>query len=215
MYHAAHSTFIIWASEFVKTLGVTGGIGGGKTTVCRMLEARGARVFYADDVAKQLMQDDPALRAEIAAAFGPQSYDADGRLDRAYLAEQVFSSEENTRRINALVHPRVFAAFEEAKAAAQQEGVALLVHEAALLFEAGGDAHVDAVAVVDAPETERIRRVTARDDTAEAQVRARMARQLPPEELRRRADYVIENDGSLERLRRQVERLHRMLIAGA
>lgn len=197
----------------MKTLGVTGGIGSGKTVVCRMLAERGARVFHADDEAKRLMQEDPALRAEIEAAFGPGSYDADGRLDRGYLAEQVFSSEENARRINALVHPRVGNAFEEAKAQAARDGVDLLVEEAALIFEAGAEARLDAVAVVDAPEEVRIDRVTARDGVSAEQVRARMARQLPSNELRRRADYVIDNAGSLDDLRRQAERLYRAVAA--
>ncbi len=113
---------------------------------------------------------------------------------------------------SAIVHPRVFASFEAAKARARDEGIPLLVHEAALLFEAGGDAHVDAVAVVDAPEDARVERVVERDDVTPDQVRARMGHQLPPEELRRRADYVIENDGSLEDLRAQTIALYRAVV---
>ena len=188
------------------TLGVTGGIGSGKTTVCRILEELGARVFYADAEAKQLMQDDEEVRAEITAAFGAASYE-EGRLNRAYLAEQVFGDEDKLERLNGIVHPRVFEAFEEAKRQARKEGVELLVHEAALIFEAGGDKHLDAVAVVDAPEDVRVRRVTERDAVTPDQVRARMGHQLPPDELRRRADYVIDNTGSLEDLRAQVEQL--------
>ncbi|NBB74197.1 MAG: dephospho-CoA kinase [Bacteroidetes bacterium] len=199
----------------MKTLGVTGGIGSGKTTVCRFLEEQGASVFYADIEAKRLMQEDPAVRAEIEAAFGPESYTADGALDRAYLAEQVFGDEAKLERLNAIVHPRVFASFEAAKERARGEGVALLVHEAALLFEAGGDAHVDATAVVDAPEADRIDRVTERDDVTADQVRARMQHQLPPAELRRRADYVIDNDGSLDDLRRKTIALYRAVVDGS
>ncbi len=197
----------------MKTLGVTGGIGSGKTTVCRFFEDLGARVFYADVEAKRLMQEDPETRAEITAAFGPESYDAGGRLDRAYLAQEVFGDEEKVARISAIVHPRVFRAFAQAKQGAERDGVDLLVHEAALIFEAGGERHLDAVAVVDAPQAERVRRVVARDDAQPAQVRARMRHQLPPEELRRRADYVIENTGSMEDLRRQVEQIYRKVVA--
>ncbi len=197
----------------MKTLGVTGGIGSGKTTVCRLFEDLGARVFYADREAKKLMEEDPAMRAEITAAFGPESYDAAGRLDRAYLARRVFGEAASVARINAIVHPRVFRAFEAAREAAAREGVVLLVHEAALIFEAGGERYLDAVAVVDAPEAERVRRVTARDAVTPAQVRARMGHQLPPDELRRRADYVIDNTGSLEDLRRQVERVYAEMVA--
>ena len=195
-----------------KTLGVTGGIGSGKTAVCRLFEDRNARVFYADVEAKKLMEEDPEARAEIVAVFGPESYDADGRLDRAYLAAKVFGDQENVARINAIVHPRVFAAFERARAQAERDGVALLVHEAALIFEAGGDKHLDAVAVVDTPEEARIRRVVARDGVAPEQVRARMGHQLSPDELRRRADFVIDNTGSLDDLREQVERVYHAVM---
>lgn len=196
------------------TLGVTGGIGSGKTTVCRFLEEQGAKVFYADIEAKRLMAEDPAMRRAIEEAFGPASYTDDGALNRAYLAEQVFGDADKLARLNAIVHPRVFEAFEAARARARTEAVPLLVHEAALLFEAGGDAHVDAVAVVDAPEADRIARVTARDDVTPEQVRARMDHQLPPGELRRRADYVIENDGSLDDLRRKTIALYRTVVEG-
>ena len=195
-----------------KTLGVTGGIGSGKTAVCRVFEDLGARVFYADAEAKKLMEEDSEARAEIVAAFGPESYDAGGRLNRAYLAAQVFGDPAHVTRINAIVHPRVFAAFEQARAQAERDGVALLVHEAALIFEAGGNRHLDAVAVVDAPEDVRIRRVVARDDVAPEQVRARIDHQLPPDQLRRRADYLIDNTGPLEDLREQVERVYQAVV---
>ena len=194
------------------TLGVTGGIGSGKTAVCRVFEDLGARVFYADAEAKKLMEEDPGARADIVAAFGPESYDAGGRLNRAYLAAKVFGDEANVARINAIVHPRVFAAFERAREQAEQDGVELLAYEAALIFEAGGERRFDAVAVVDAPEDVRIRRVVARDGVAPEQVRARMDHQLPPAELRRRADFVIDNAGPLEDLREQVERVYRAMV---
>jgi dephospho-CoA kinase len=186
----------------VTTLGVTGGIGSGKTTVCGFLEEKGARVFYADLEAKRLMVEDEAVRAALVDAFGPETYADDGSLNREALAADVFSDDEKLERLNAIVHPAVFEAFEAAKERAASEGVDVLVHEAALLFEAGGDAHVDQTAVVVAPDADRMARVMARDDVTEAQVRARMEKQWPQERLRARADYVIENDGSLDDLRR-------------
>ncbi len=185
------------------TLGVTGGIGSGKTTVCGFLEEKGARVFYADIEAKRLMQEDEAVRAAIVDAFGDEAYADDGSLNRTHLAEQVFGDAERVERLNAIVHPHVFEAFEAAKARATEEGIDLLVHEAALLFEAGGDEHVDVTAAVVAPDADRIGWVTGRDDVTPEQVRARMKHQLPQAELRRRADHVIENDGSLEDLRQK------------
>jgi dephospho-CoA kinase len=192
----------------VKTLGVTGGIGSGKTTVCGFLQEKGARVFYADIEAKRLMQEDASVRAEITEAFGPEAYTDDGTLDRAVLADRVFGDAERLEQLNAIVHPRVFEAFEAAKERAAEEGVDLLVHEAALLFEAGGDAHVDVTAAVVAPDADRVARVAERDDVAPEQVRARMEHQLPQDELRRRADHVIENDGSLGDLRRKSVELY-------
>lgn len=185
------------------TLGVTGGIGSGKTTVCGFLEEKGARVFYADIEAKRLMREDDSVRTAIVEAFGEEAYATDGSLNRAYLAEHVFGDAERLERLNAIVHPRVFEAFERAKERAVEEEVEVLVHEAALLFEAGGDAHVDVTAAVVAPDDDRIEWVVERDDVTPAQVRARMAHQLSQEELRRQADYVIENDGSLEDLRKR------------
>lgn len=192
----------------VTTLGVTGGIGSGKSTACRILEERGARVFYADAEAKRLMQEDDALRTAIADTFGEDTYAHDGTLNRARLAAVVFSDAERLQQLNALVHPKVFEAFQDAKEQAEAEGVALLVHEAALIFESGADAHLDAVAVVDAPVDIRIRRVMARDGVSEKEVRARMTHQLPAEELRRRADYILDNSGSTEALRQQVHVLY-------
>lgn len=190
------------------TLGVTGGIGSGKTTVCGFLEEKRARVFYADIEAKRLMQEHASVRAEITETFGDEVYTDDGALNRAVLAEQVFGDADRLERLNAIVHPRVFEAFEGAKERAAEEGVDLLVHEAALLFEAGGDAHVDVTAAVVAPRANRVARVAERDDVAPEKVRARMGHQLPQSELRRRADHVLENDGSLEALRQKSVELY-------
>ncbi len=196
------------------TLGVTGGIGSGKTTVCGFLEEQGARVFYADIEAKRLMQEESDVRAAIVEAFGEAAYTEDGALDRAYLADRVFGDPEQLERLNAIVHPHVFEAFEAAKERARDEDLSLLVHEAALLFEAGGDEHVDTTAAVVAPDTDRIDWVVERDDTSPSQVRARMEHQLPQAELRRRADHVIENDGTLEDLRRKSVDLYWTVVEG-
>ena len=190
------------------TLGVTGGIGSGKTTVCGFLEEKGARVFYADVEAKRLMREDEAVRAQIADEFGTEAYADDGSLNRAFLADRVFGDAERVERLNAIVHSHVFEAFEAAAGRARDEGLDLLVHEAALLFEAGGEEHVDVTAAVVAPTDDRVTWVTERDDVTPEQVKARMTHQLPQDELRRRADYVIENDGSLEDLRRKSVELY-------
>lgn len=196
----------------MRTLGVTGGIGSGKTTVCGFLEEQGARVFYADIEAKRLMQEDEAVRTEITEAFGAGAYADDGSLNRGYLADRVFGDTEQVERLNAIVHPHVFEAFQRTVEGAEDDSLDLLVHEAALLFEAGGDAHVDVTAAVVAPDADRIARVVERDDVTPSQVRARMTHQLSQDELRRRADYVIENDGTLDDLRRKSVDLYWTLV---
>lgn len=192
--------------RLMKTLGVTGGIGSGKTTVCGIFKELGAWIFSADDEAKRLMLE-ADVRREIIDAFGTESYDSEGNLNRKYLAETVFHDDDAIRRINGIVHPRVFQSFERMRTKAEDEGAPLLVHEAAILYESGGDKHVDAVAVVDAPEEVRIRRVMERDGSTEAAVRARIENQWPAEELRTRADFVIQNDGEESALLAQVERV--------
>jgi dephospho-CoA kinase len=195
------------------SIGVTGGIGSGKTAVCGILEGLGARVFYADLVAKRLMERDPELVEEIREAFGPESYDAGGRLNRTYLARRVFSSEEEVARINAMVHPRVFAAFDEERRDAEAQGVPMMVKEAALIFQSGGDRHLDAVVVVDADLDQRIERVMHRDGVSREAVQARMRHQMSAEEMRARADYVIKNTGSPGELEARVRALYRSLVS--
>src|SRR5690606_22348696 len=191
-----------------RTLGVTGGIGSGKTTVCRLFEALGARGFYADEEAKQLQVEDPAARREIAHACGRGSCLPSGALNRRHRAGLVFNEDQKRERINRIVHPRVFRRFQEARTRAEADGVSLLVHEAALIYESGAQKHLDAVAVVHADEERRIQRVMERDGVPREAVLARMEKQLPAEELLERADFVIRNDGDVDELRRQVKRVY-------
>ncbi len=189
-------------------LGITGGIGSGKSTACRILEELGARVFYADVEARRLMESDGGTREEVTAAFGLRSYLSDGSLDRKYLADLVFGDPEHLSRLNAIIHPRVHRGFRFAHERAVECGIPVLVHEAALIFESGGNAHLDGVAVVVAPDQLRIQRVMERDGVTEEQVRSRMRHQWRPEELKRRADWVIDNAGSEGELRRQVQAVY-------
>ncbi|MFW5973132.1 MAG: dephospho-CoA kinase [Bacteroidota bacterium] len=197
------------------TLGITGGIGSGKTTVCHIFEKCGTRVFYADDEAKRLMTEHEDVRREVSEAFGPESYLPSGDLNREYLSKRVFGNPHHLRRIGHIVHPRVFESFERQRRIALRDGVGLFIKEAAILFESGGHRHVDATAVVDAPEEERIMRVMRRDQVDAESVRKRMGNQLPPSELIRRADYVIDNSSKRRDLDAQVRRIYDELTSEA
>lgn len=189
-------------------VGITGGIGSGKTTVCKIFETLGIPVYYADDRAKWLMVHDPELVAGIQAAFGAEAYTPEGRLNRAYLAKTAFGDPEKLAQLNALVHPAVFrdgSAWHHA-----QTGVPYTLREAALLFESGSYRAIDRMIVVTAPVEVRLKRVTERDQVSEAAVRARMEQQWPEEEKVKRADYLIHNDGE-QLLVPQVLEIHRLL----
>ena len=195
------------------TLGVTGGIGSGKSALAARLATHdGVRVVLADDVAKRLMAEDPDVRRQLVARFGPQTFGPDGALDRARLAARVFSDAGELAALNAIVHPAVRRALLEEIDRAEADGVRLLVYEAALVFETEADRILDAVVVVDAPVETRLARVTARDGVTEADVRARMAHQLDPAEARQRADHVVENGGDLAALHAAADALAEDLL---
>ena len=193
------------------SLGITGGIGSGKTAACDRLAALGARVVYADLVARHVMEHDDALRADLVAAFGEETYDADGHLNRKALAAAVFGDAKKVKRLNGIVHPRVRDAFFQEKREAEAHGAPLFVYEAALLFESGADQHLDTVAVVDAPLETRIERAMQRDGATREAVLARMKHQLDPEAARARADVILDNGGTLDDLHRQVDALYERL----
>lgn len=187
-------------------LGISGGLGSGKTAFARALERRGVPVFFADDEAKRLYDVDDTLRADLVATFGPETFRPDGAFDRPRMAARVFSDAEALARLNALVHPRVFAAWQ--RFADAHGDAPVVAHESAILYESGGDAHVDVVVWIDAPRETRIARALARDPhLTRADVEQRLARQLDPAEARGRADFVVDNTGSLAALDAHADRV--------
>jgi dephospho-CoA kinase len=190
-------------------VGLTGGIGSGKSEAAAMLARLGACVIDTDALAREAVAQGTAGLAEIARAW-PQVV-RDGALDRAALADIVFAEPSARERLNAIVHPivRRLAGEREALATPGQ----LVVHVVPLLFETGYDATLDATIVVVADDALRLARVAGRDRTDEAHVRARMAAQIDPQRARELAGFVIENDGDIEHLRRQVERVYDVLTA--
>lgn len=170
-------------------VGITGGIGSGKSTLCRLFQARGVAVYDTDAAAKRLMVEQPALREAIIRQFGAESYLED-TLNRSYLAQRVFSDTEQRVQLNSLVHPAVIADFEQW---AEEQAGEYVILESAILFEAGLDKHVDRTVAVLAPERLRIERTMQRDKTSEEQVRSRMAAQADDDTLRARADISVVN----------------------
>jgi len=173
-------------------IGITGGIGSGKSYVARIFGALGVPCYDADREAKRLMNSDLHIREALAEAFGPQVYGSDGLLDRTYLSSQVFRDCGKLDLLNSIVHPAVIRHAED-WAAAQSHPYSL--KEAALLFESGSYRLLDRVILVSAPVEERIRRVMRRDSTSRAEVLRRIEKQMPEEQKAKLADFVIVNDG--------------------
>lgn len=174
-------------------IGITGGIGSGKSLVCRIFQTLSAPVYDADSRAKWLMQHHPDVRNGIISAFGAAAYSPNGQLDRKYLASRVFTDGNQVSALNQLVHPHVGEDY--ANWVITHSHAPYVLKEAALLFEAGSYQTLDKIIVVHAPADLRIRRVRQRDPhRSEAEIRAIIAKQLPDEEKLRRADYVVYND---------------------
>ena len=185
-------------------IGVTGGIGSGKSTVCRLLADMGATVYDSDARAKALMNEDKALREAIIEAFGEECYDEEG-LNRAYLAAQVFGNEEALARLNAIVHPAVRADF---RAWAEMQKSTYVVLESAILFEAGFENEVDSTLAVMSPLEERVRRTMERDGATREEVLRRISHQMSDDELHRLSKHTIVNL-RMDYLESDVEQLHK------
>jgi dephospho-CoA kinase len=176
-------------------VGITGGIGSGKTTVSRVFEVLGIPVFYADVVAKQIMVSDPILMEGIRAAFGPESYSEAGTLNNKHIAGIVFNNTLQLEALNALVHPAVFRAFDQ-WIAGVPPSVPYILKEAALLFESDSYKMCDTSILVLAPEQARINRVIKRDQSTELQIRARIDKQFSDTQKLQLAQHLIHNDES-------------------
>lgn len=188
-------------------VGLTGGIGSGKSTVSKIFEVLGVPVYYADDAAKRLMNTSPELRKSIIAAFGEQSY-RDNVLDRAYMASQVFTSKEKLEQLNALTHP---ATINDANEWMQRQQSPYTIKEAALIFESGSNQHLDYVIGISSPLQMRLQRVMERDNISKQEVEARMNRQMNEEEKMRLCDFIIYNDEQ-QPLIAQVLELHQRFL---
>ncbi len=196
-------------SSSIKKIGITGGIGSGKTTVCQIFETLGIPVYYADERAKWLMVNDSTLVEGIKNLFGGAAYTENGELNRAYISQIVFSDSQKLQQLNALVHPAVLRDG-EAWHAAQKE-VPYTLKEAALIYESGSYKELNKVIVVTAPIEVRIKRVMQRDGVTQDAVEARLQQQMPEEEKIERADFIVNNDGNWT-LVPQVLAIHKQLL---
>jgi dephospho-CoA kinase len=188
-------------------IGLTGGIGSGKSAVAGIFNVLGIPVFDADTNAKLVMETDAALTSSIKRLFGEESY-SEGKLNRPYIANLVFSDAYKLEQLNALVHPATITA---ANNWMQQQTTPYVIKEAALLFEAGSAAHLDYVIGVYAPQQIRIKRVMDRDKVTREQVLARMNRQINEEIKMKLCDFVLVNDEQ-QLLIPQVLRLHERFV---
>ncbi len=177
-------------------VGLTGGIGSGKSAVADIFEECGIPVLRADTIARELMSTDPDLMAAIRAEFGDQAYAADGVLNREYLADAIFGNPERLAAMNALVHPRTIAEQGVRAQVLVESGYRVVACEAALIFESGGEGRFDYIVVVDADRETRLRRAAQRDGVTEQDIARREAAQIPAEQKVEQADFVIRNDGT-------------------
>lgn len=192
--------------------GITGGIGTGKTTVCRIFhDLFGIPVYYADEWARLLITEDDVLAGEIKKLLGEQAYLPDGTYNRPFVASVVFDNPEKLTALNKLVHPAVERHSLEWHRKQMETGVPYTLKEAALLVESGAWKFLDFLIVVTAPEALRIERVMQRDKISESQVRARMKNQLPENEKIEKARAVIQNDGFHD-LVQQITFVHQQII---
>lgn len=171
-------------------IGITGGIGSGKSIICRILESLGYPVFHSDEVAKDLLSSDVELKKAIISTFGDEAYE-DGELNRKYLAQKVFTDPSLRDQINNLVHPKVRSAFIQFS---EQTNSELVFNEAAILFETGSYTDFDKTILVIAPEELRIKRVMDRDNANREDVLKRMESQWSDEKKKELTDYIIVND---------------------
>ena len=176
-------------------IGITGGIGSGKSTVAAVFHALGIPVYDADSHAKALMTTDGILKDLIQKEFGTLSFTEKGQLNRQYLAKEVFPNPEKLKRLNQLVHPRVAEDYVDWVNMKSSGSVPYVIKEAALLYDSGSDQRLDQVVVVTAPEELRKQRIRERDRRSDFEIEEIMKRQMPQEEMAEKADHVVINDG--------------------
>ena len=191
----------------MKIIGLTGGIGSGKTTVAKMFSQLGVPVYIADVEAKKLMNASKVIRRELIALLGEKAYSEKG-LNRAFVADKIFNDKQLLQAVNGIIHPRVAEHF---KKWASKQNSSYVIKEAAILFENGAYRECDKVILVTAPKSMRIERLLARDKSTIAEIERRMDNQWSDEEKRKLADIIIDNQ-DLKATKIRVAEIHNALL---
>jgi dephospho-CoA kinase len=196
-------------------IGLTGGIGSGKTTAAKRFSSLGARVYHADEISRRSLDPNGACYARVVEAFGDEIVRSDGTIDRKRLGEIVFADEDKRKLLNSIIHPYVIEMLiSQAENDFIIDSHSIAVFEVPLLFESGMHAQMDYNIVVSCTEENRIRRVMERDALSREQVLSRMRAQMPDEEKLLLANFVLDNDGTEEALTAQVDDLFSRLVTG-
>ncbi|MEA3444120.1 MAG: dephospho-CoA kinase [Bacteroidota bacterium] len=191
----------------MKKIGITGGIGTGKSTVCEIFKVLGVPVFNSDLESKNILNTDSELKNNLIEQFGNQIYMHNGLLNKALFGFKIFNDKNKLKLANSIIHPAVKKQFQQwCKNYYQNK---YILKEAAILFESGAHKQLDAVIAVSTPENIRIKRIMQRDNTTEEEIRARISKQWSQEKVNKMADYVIQNDG-INLLLPQVFKLHEL-----
>lgn len=191
----------------MKIVGITGGIGSGKTTVAKMFESFGIPVYYADDEAKNLTATSPVIREGLIGLLGEETF-KNGVLDRKYMAGKIFNDKDLLEKANAIIHPQVALHFENW---VSNQSTPYVLKEAAILFESGSYQQCDKTILITAPEDIRIQRVMERDGVSKEEVLARIKNQWPDSEKKKLADFIVENI-DLNSTEKKVQKLHTQLL---
>ncbi len=171
-------------------VGVTGGIGSGKSYICQILQNMGYPVFFSDQASKQLLANSPDIIAKVTTLLGSEAYHEDGSVNRAFIAAKIFNDGSLLEKVNEIMHPAVRAAFDSW---ADEQKETIVFNEAAILFETDGYQELDKNILVLAPESVKIKRVLEREETSEQEIKRRMSNQWSDEQKIPLADYIIRN----------------------
>ena len=191
----------------MKKIGLTGGIGSGKSTIAQAIKHIGYPVYIADEEAARLMNSHPDIRKDITERLGANCYTSEGHINKPVLAQIIFENKEALEEVNRIVHPRVMEAFEQWAA---MQSASLVFCETAILYESGLERYFDAVICVTAPEEVRVRRVMERDRCELKDVMARVRNQMDEDEKCQRANFVIYNDGEHMAIPQVLDVLHKL-----